>query len=136
MLSQWEDDNAYGVVQDDPRWADWSQSRLEWAAEHGGVAINPIIYAEFSVWYEAMEQLEHVLADLGVVYEALPREALFLAGKAFRQYQARRGTWTSVLPDFFISAHAAVREMPLLTRDTARVRAYFPTVALLAPEQG
>lgn len=49
------------------------------------MAINPIIYTEFSVWYEAMEQLEHVLADFGAVYEALLRETLFLADKAFRQ---------------------------------------------------
>jgi len=123
------------VVQADSRWADWSQEQLERAAEWGGLLINPIIYAEFSVWYEDLRQLDRVLADFGAAYEELPRTALFLAGKAFRQYRARRGTRSSVLPDFFIGAHAAVRELPLLTRDTARIRTYFPTVALLAPQK-
>lgn len=124
------------VVQADARWADWSQEQLEHAAEHGGLLINPVIYAEFSMWYEDLQQLDRVLADFDATFEELPREALFLAGKAFRQYRARGGTRTSVLPDFFIGAHAAVRELPLLTRDTKRIRAYFPTVALLAPQKG
>ncbi len=124
------------VVQDDPRWADWSQAQIEHALDHGGLAINPIVYAEFSVWYEDMGLLERTLADFGVGFEELPREALFLAGKAFRQYRARQGTRSSVLPDFFIGAHAAVLEVPILTRDTARFRTYFPAVALLAPSGG
>ncbi|MHB1273876.1 MAG: type II toxin-antitoxin system VapC family toxin [Rhodanobacter sp.] len=123
------------VVQADARWADWSQEQMERAAERGGMLINPIIHAEFSVWYDDLQRLDRVLADFGVAFEELPRAALFLAGKAFRQYRARRGTRAGVLPDFFIGAHAAVSEMPLLTRDTARVRTYFPTVALLAPQK-
>ncbi|QBQ53259.1 type II toxin-antitoxin system VapC family toxin [Nitrosococcus wardiae] len=122
------------VVQNDPSWADWSLAQLEWAAERGNLVINPVVYAEFSVWYDDMEELERILIGFDTALEELPREALFLAGKAFRQYRARRGTQTSVLPDFFIGAHAAVREILLLTRDTARIRAYFPTVALLAPQ--
>lgn len=123
------------VVQDDPRWGDWSQAQLEHALGHGGLVINPIIYAEFSVWYADMGSLEQTLANFGVSFEELPREALFLAGKAFRQYRARRGTRSSVLPDFFIGAHAAVCEVPILTRDTGRFRTYFPGVALLAPPE-
>jgi predicted nucleic acid-binding protein len=65
--------------------------------------------------------------------EEIPREALFLAGKAFLQYQRSRGTKRSVLPDFYIGAHAAVMQWPLLTRDMARYRKYFPTVSLIAP---
>jgi predicted nucleic acid-binding protein len=123
------------VVQADARWADWSQAQLEHAAERGGLMITPIVYAEFSVWYDDLDRLDHVLKGFGLIFEDMPREALFLAGKAFRQYRARRGTRASVLPDFFIGAHAAVRELPLLTRDTARIRTYFPTVALLSPQK-
>lgn len=121
------------VVQDDPRWTEWSQTQLEQAARRGGIMINPVIYAEFSVWYDDIDCVEHALLGFGAVLETLPREALFLAGKAFRQYRLRHGTRTSVLPDFFIGAHASVREVPILTRDTARFRTYFPHVALLAP---
>lgn len=121
------------VLQDDARWAEWSLMQLERATQRGGIAINPVIYAELSVWYERIEQLDSTLEDLTVAFEELPREALFLAGKAFRQYRARKGTRASVLPDFFIGAHAAVQGWPVLTRDVARIRSYFPTVALLAP---
>lgn len=121
------------VVQEDAQWADWSQEQLELAADRGGLLINPIIYSEFSVWYDDIATVEQTLEEFEVAYEALPREALFLAGKAFRRYRARRGTRTGVLPDFFIGAHAAVREVPLLTRDIGRVRGYFPTLAILSP---
>ena len=122
------------VVQDDPHWGEWSQTQLEHAAQHGGIMINPVVYAEFSVWYEDIDRVEQALSAFRAEFEALPREALFLAGKAFRQYQLRQGTRTNVLPDFFIGAHAAVCEIPILTRDTSRFRTYFPNVALLAPK--
>lgn len=122
------------VVQADPRWADWSQRQLQHAATHGGILVNPVIYAEFSVWYDTLRGADTALAQFGARYEDMPRDALFLAGKAFRRYRTRRGTRTGVLPDFFIGAHAAVREMPLLTRDATRFRAYFPSVPLLTPE--
>lgn len=64
----------------------------------------------------------------------IPREALFLAGKVFVRYRRRRGAVrTEVLPDFFIGVHAAVLQLPLLTRDAARYASYFPTVELIGP---
>lgn len=124
------------IVQADGKWADWSLTQLEHAADRGDLLINPIIYAEFSVWYEDLVDLEHALAGFGVVFREVPREALFLAGKAFRQYRARGGIRASVLPDFFIGAHAAVSELLVLTRDPTRIRSYFPGVALCVPEPG
>ena len=64
----------------------------------------------------------------------ISRPALFLAGKAYLQYRSAGGMRTGVLADFFIGAHAAVEELPLLTRDVRRYRRYFPTVVLIAPE--
>jgi hypothetical protein len=43
-----------------------------------------------------------------MLVEPIPREALFLAGKAFLGCRRRRGSRYSVLPDFYIGAHAAV----------------------------
>jgi predicted nucleic acid-binding protein len=60
---------------------------------------------------------------------------LFLAGKAFRRYRRAGGPRTTVLPDFFIGAHAQIAGMPLLTRDVRRYRSYFPHVTLIAPEK-
>jgi len=63
----------------------------------------------------------------------MPRPALFLAGKVFTQYRKSGGSRAGVLPDFFIGAHAAVSELPLLTRDVGRYRTYFPSLMLITP---
>lgn len=119
------------VVQDDPDWGDWSQQQLEAASLRGPLAINAVIYAELSIAYERIEDLDRVVQQSGLRELAIPREALFLAGKAFLQYRRRRGGKTGVLPDFFIGAHAAVTGTPILTRDVGRYRTYFPTVEIL-----
>jgi predicted nucleic acid-binding protein len=75
-----------------------------------------------------------MLLDLNIDVAMTPRSALFLAGKAYLQYRAAGGMRTGVLADFFIGAHAAVEELPLLTRDSRRYRRYFPTVVLITPE--
>jgi predicted nucleic acid-binding protein len=122
------------VVQDDPRWGGWSQAHLEAASLTERLAINPVVYAELSIAFERIEELDAVLADGAIAVETLPREALFLAGKVFLDYRRRRGVRRSVLPDFFIGAHAAVTGWSILTRDVGRYRTYFPTVRLLAPD--
>lgn len=122
------------VVTDDSVWADWSLSQLEQAALTGPLAINDIVYAELSVRYDRIEALDEMLeiSEIGILPS--PRAALFLAGKAFLKYRARKGAKrTGVLPDFIIGAQAAVMETPLLTREARRYRTYFPTVTLIAP---
>jgi predicted nucleic acid-binding protein len=66
--------------------------------------------------------------------EPIPREALFLAGKAFLTYRRQQGTKQGVLPDFYIGAQAAIDGLAILTRDPKRYRTYFPTVKLIAPD--
>lgn len=122
------------LVLEDQDWADWSQHQLESASVHDRLAINPVIYSELSIAFARIEELERMLADAALGYEPIPREALFLAGKAFVDYRRRRGAKSGVLPDFYIGAHAAVAGWPLLTRDAARYRSYFPSVRLLAPD--
>ena len=73
------------------------------------------------------------LAELSIELERTPASALFLAGQAFGRYRAAGGPRTSVLPDFFIGAHAQVMSVPILTRDVRRYRSYFPEVRLIAP---
>jgi len=119
------------VVQDDPDWADWSQRQLEAARLRGPLAINAIVYAELSMAYAHIEDLERVLELIRLREIAIPREALFLAGKVFLEYRRRKGSKTNVLPDFFIGAHAAIAGLPILTRDVRRYRTYFPTVEIL-----
>ncbi len=123
------------VFTKDPKWLGWSLARLEEAAFRGPLLINDMIYAETSTRYRAIEDFETVLADAGVTVTPTPRMALFLAGKAFTRYRGAGGIRTGVLADFFIGAHAAVERWPLLTRDARRYRDYFPTVALIAPQE-
>jgi predicted nucleic acid-binding protein len=122
------------VVQDDPVWAEWSQGQLDAWAVREELGINAVIYAELSIAYVRIEELEDTVHTAGLRFLEIPREALFLAGKAFLAYRKQGGTRTGVLPDFFIGAHAAVMTLPLLTREAARYRTYFPGVALITPE--
>lgn len=121
------------LVTDDPLWADWSVRQLDAAAVNGSLVINSVVYAELSVRFERIEDLDDVIEETGITVVEIPRAALFLAGKVFKRYRAAGGNRTGVLPDFFIGAHAAVTKLPLLTRDVQRYKTYFPTIGLIAP---
>lgn len=122
------------VMTEDARWFPWSAASLEQAADRYRLVINPIIYAEVSVRYSRIEDLEEALQKTMFDREAVPYEAAFLAGKSFAAYRQRGGEKRSPLPDFFIGAHAAVAGYRLMTRDAARYRTYFPKLPLIAPE--
>jgi len=121
------------VLTEDPVWFDWSSAALTQCANEGALYINPLIYAEVSIRFATIEELEAVLPADSFKRLLLPLEAAFLAGKAFLRYRRQGGARTSTLPDFFIGAHAAVAGLRLLTRDAARIRTYFPTVTLVTP---
>ena len=121
------------VVTEDPRWFGWSSDALARCAEEATLAINPIIYAEVSIGFDRIEELEETLSADVFARAALPWEAAFLAGKAFARYRRRGGRRSSTLPDFYIGAHAAVAGMDLLTRDPTRYRSYFPGLKVIAP---
>jgi predicted nucleic acid-binding protein len=121
------------LVTDDPRWADWSVAQLDAATLKGPLAINDVVYAELSVRFATIEAIDELLEEAGIGLVAIPRSALFLAGRAFQRYRAAGGSRTGVLPDFFIGAHAAVTGMALLSRDPQRYRTYFPKIDLVTP---
>jgi len=123
------------VFLSDPKWSRGSIEALDSANARGQLAINAVIYAQVSIAFARIEELEQALSEATVTIEPIPREALFLAGKAFLDYRKRHGSKTNVLPDFFVGAHAAVAELPILTRDVGRYRSYFPTVELVTPAQ-
>lgn len=121
------------LITNDRDWADWSAGRLAAAMSDGTLLINDVIYAEISIRFDEIARLDTMMADFNAKHAPIPRQALFDAGKAFRRYRASGGLRQSVLPDFFIGAHAAVAKLPLLTRDAKRYRTYFPTVELISP---
>jgi predicted nucleic acid-binding protein len=122
------------VLADDPHWADWSLTQLEQCGSQGALVINPIILAEVSPRFERAADLEAALQGLPLLREALPWDAAFLAGQAFKAYRQLQGVKTSPMPDFYIGAHALVGNLQLLTRDSTRYRSYFPRLTLVVPE--
>ena len=121
------------VFLNDLEWADWSESKLEEYSEYTSLYINSIIYSEISIGFKLIEDLESAIIKAGFQLLEIPKEALFLAGKAYIKYKKRKGVKTTPLPDFFIGAQAAVLDLTLLTRDVSRYQSYFPTVILISP---
>ena len=122
------------IVTEDKKWFSWSSEALANCVETHTLVINPIIYAEVSIGFDRIEDVEQVLPLPFFRREPLPWEAAFLAGKCFLAYRRRGGRKNSTLHDFFVGAHAAVVGIPLLTRDVARYRTYFPRLKLIAPD--
>ncbi len=121
------------VATNDPVWATWSSDALERLGNDAKLVINPIVYAEVSIAFDRIEELDEVIPPDVFSRESLPYDAGFLAGKSFVAYRRRGGKRATPLPDFYIGAHAAVAQYRLLTRDSARYRTYFPTVDLICP---
>lgn len=117
---------------EDPAWMAWSEVSVAEAIDAGPLIINPIVYAEVSVAFERIEQLDRKIPK-NIEREDLPWEAAFLAGKCFREYRRRGGLKRSPLPDFYIGAHAVITGRVLLTRDASRYRTAFPALALISP---
>ena len=123
------------LLTDDPAWRAWSQTALADALLAGPVFINQLIYAELSIAFKDIRQLDAILNRLKVLRADLPWEAAHGAGQAFLKYRKKGGQRSSPLPDFYIGAHAQHDGLTLLTRDTSRYRTYFPKVKLISPRQ-
>ena len=123
----------FDLITNDPIWADWSLRQIDMQALRERLVISPVVYAELSIIFDRLEEVDAFLGSAGIEVDETPRAALFLAGRAFQTYRARGGTKTGVLPDFFIGAHAVVEGISLLTRDLRRYRSYFPTIMLITP---
>lgn len=118
----------------DPVWEDWSAQALANTQAASSLIINDIVYAELATRFEAVEALDGFVTDAGLQMLPIPRAALFMASKVHALYRRAGGVRTGVLPDFFIGAHAAVLDLPIVTRDSGRYRTYFPTVELITPK--
>jgi predicted nucleic acid-binding protein len=121
------------ILSSNPAWKDRSALKLAECVAQGDVYFNEIIYAELAVRSSSEAELDDALRDLGLRLGAMPLGAYFLAGKAFERYRDAGGPRTSLLPDFFIGAHAEILGLPILTRDTRRYHVYFPAVTLIEP---
>jgi predicted nucleic acid-binding protein len=122
------------LMTEDEVWSSWSMAAIERAADRHRLIINPVIYAEVSMRYSRVEDLDEALPKSFLDREPIPYGGAFLAAKAYQSYRRRGGQRRSTLPDFFIGAHAAIAGYQLLTRDVSRYRTYFPKLPLITPE--
>ncbi len=117
----------------DARWKDWSSQQLaDWSAR-GPLVINPLVFSEWCADFGTLGAAERAVKAFELLWQEIPRGALFLASRAHLQYRRRGGTRPMVLPDFLIGAHAAVAGLPLLTRDRQRFETYFSGLEIVAP---
>ena len=49
------------ILLDDPDWADWSETALADAGQRSTLYINQIVYAEVSIAFQKIEELESAL---------------------------------------------------------------------------
>lgn len=117
------------VMTQDPIWYEWSLAQLNQYQE--SLLINQIIYTEISVGFNDKNEVDKLTTMFKRV--DISYEACFLAGKAFRQSKKLRREAKSILPDFYIGAHAEVLNIPLVTRDK-HYKKYFPNLQLIAPK--
>ena len=123
---------SYILVQT-PGFADRARRAVVQAHARGGLVVNPIVYAELCGVSPDTALLDKQLRRLLIDRDDLPWEAAPLAAEAFRAYRAQGGPRTSLLPDFYIGAHALARGYSLLSFDERRYRAYFPNLDLIVP---
>lgn len=111
---------------------EWSIDTLSECSEYGILAINQIIYAEVANVFSTLLDLANSLA----IYQklSLPWEAGFIASKAFLAYKKNGGKRETLLPDFYIGAHALFERLPLVTRDKGYSK-YFPGLKIISPYQ-
>ncbi len=121
------------VLADDADWAEWSLEKLDLLGQQAPLVISPIILAEISPRFDRAADLEAALSLLPLKREALPWDAAYLAGQAFKIYRTASGNKRSPMPDFYIGAHALVGNMRLLTRDAVRFQTYFPKLNIISP---
>ncbi len=118
------------IVSDDPKWVTWSAEAL---SRYPICLINSMIFAELCYNKASKNEVDELTFSLELLYQEVPKEALFFAAQAYRKYRRQGGTKTVPLPDFFIGAHAEALGVPILTRDVSRYRIYFPNVQLISP---
>jgi predicted nucleic acid-binding protein len=117
----------------DRTWFVWSRDNLARLGSSRTLVINPIIYAEVSVHFATVEEVDAAFLPTQFRREPIPFDAAFLAGKVFARYRKRGGSRVAPLPDFFIGAHAAIASYTLLTRNARDYRRSYPRLDIVAP---
>lgn len=117
----------------------WARDQIATEVSSGGAAVNAVSLAELSAGQRKPEAIMHDLRNAGVEILDVPFAAATICGTAYRRYCENRrlsgggDAPKTPLPDFFIGAHAEIMGWKLVTRDSQRYKAYFPSVVLIEP---
>ena len=103
--------------------ADWPGARRRSRAARLGLTLQ----------FESQHECDFFLESAGIRVQALTREALFLASRAWRTYRRQGGKRTRILTDFLIGAHAQKQATRLLSRDRGFYQKLFPSLNLCDP---
>ncbi len=123
------------IFNDDERFSDWSLQILNDTQKSHDLVINAIIFSEVSLNFDSCEALTQVLTHLNIEILDIPLPAAFQVSRVFKRYKQNKGDKKSPMPDFYIGAHASHLQVPIITRDTARFKTYYPEVALITPPE-
>lgn len=122
------------VFNDDANFGAWSVQTLYDCQKTNELVINTIIFSEVALNFDSCIALESILGQLKIRVLTIPLAAAFDVSRVFRQYKNNKGDRKSAMPDFYIGAHARQLNVPIITRDVARFRTYFPELTLITPE--
>jgi predicted nucleic acid-binding protein len=141
------------LIPDAPQ-GEMSEKSLTESLASGAVIISEIVYTELAAHFSMRAQIDLFLEETGINLYSSSADALYLAGRTWREYLRRR-TITSVclscgtthelrclecgaafisrqhvVADFIIGAHAVTHADRLLTRDRGYYGAYYPDLQL------
>jgi predicted nucleic acid-binding protein len=114
-------------------WDRW-RDLLDRAAQEGQLLVCPVVFAECAPGYPSAEVALREFDSIQVRFDSLSPESCHLAGETFVRYRRQGGPRVHLIPDFLIAAHAAMQADRIAAIDRGYFRAYFPDLAMVAPE--
>jgi predicted nucleic acid-binding protein len=95
--------------------------------------VSTIVLGEIRSFFPNDTVCINAIESLDLRVSDLDQDSSLLAGKIFREYRAKGGPRSTILPDFLVAAHAVTQADALATFDRGYLRAYFPKIRLLQP---
>ena len=95
--------------------------------------ISTVVLGEIRSFFPSDTACLKAIQALDLRVSDLDQNSSLLAGKIFRDYRAKGGPRSTILPDFLVAAHATVQADALATFDRGYLRTYFPKIRLLQP---
>lgn len=122
------------LLDPDDMFHEWAVESVEARKLDGPMIVSDIVYCEVSVAMNNREEMDEAITSLGLDRIRGSDDAMFRAGKAFKQYKEQnKGPKLGVLPDFIVGAIAETEQLPLLTTNAKDFVAYFTGVEIVVP---